>query len=840
MSNLLPYDIQDESQLDDPTELSDLDDSDLDMEEGIGDELAPVEGQERDFYENLAEELDDSKLGNLASRLLEDIERDRESRSDWENTITLGMKYLGLSIEEGRPDPYAWSTPAYDTTLSIGVYKSLSTVYAELYPAAGPAKSKIIGSPTQEVEERGERVKIFTNHYLTDIDEGYYPDALQHAFYTVFCGFCAKKVYQDPITNLPQSRMVKPFDLIFDNDCSNLMDSERITQVLRLTKQDILKRERNGNFLTAFSEVDEVDDDFQESQMETTIEDVEGVKKDDGGDSKKSMYVYYECHTNLDDGDLNFDDEDEENDIPMPYVVTISSATKKIVAIRRNWREEDPTFKKIRYFVPYSFLPSFGLYSIGVVHLIGANSVTLTAILRQLLDAATLKNFPGGVIKSGIKFEKNNIMVGASEFVQIDVEGDIRAAFMNLPYGEPSPTMVQLRKEVIEQTTSLIMATEAQIPEIGANAPTGTTLAILEVVGKLQSLTLRSMHNSQGIELKLLFDIFKRYLPETPYPFAVPGGNSVIMKQDFSDNVGIVPVSDPNVLTSAHRLIRSEVILNNAKGAPELHNMREAYKQFYLSMNIENIDAFLLPEPTPVSLDPITENAYMLMGKPVMAMSFQDSASHIIAHKAILADPMVQSNPMVRASVELHIQQHKAFEALKEMFEGQQKQLQEYQIQIEQQMQNGAFVPPEILQELAQSQQSLQMQMQQSEQAQAEQLLQMPEIQNMIAMKDAQEIQQIQQQQQEQMAEQQANQVSDAQVLMSEISQRTEASHLKDEETKLKAKTAAFEAQIRYEGDIAKIEADKEMAEERNEVNLAIELMKHQPCEQPIMQGEIE
>jgi hypothetical protein len=310
------------------------------------------------------------------------------------------------------------------------------------------------------------------------------------------------------------------------------------------------------------------------------------------------------------------------------------------------------------------------------------------------------------------------------------------------------------------------------------------------------------------------------------------------MREDFSDKVSIVPVSDPNVLTSAHRLIRSEVLLNNARTAPELYNMREVHKQFYISMNIENIDRFLLPEPQPVSLDPITENAYMLMGKPVMAVSFQDHASHIVAHKAILADPMVQSNPMIRASVELHTQQHKAFEALKEMLGEQQKQLQEYQMQIEQQIQMGGFVPPEILQELAQSQQNLQMQMQQSEQMPVEQLLQMPEIQNMIAMKDAQEIQQIQQQQQEQMAEQQANQVSDAQVLMSEISQRTEASHLKDEETKLKAETEAFKAQIKYEGDIEKIEAEKEMAEERNEVNLAIELMKHQSCEQPeILRG---
>lgn len=838
MSSLLQYEIQDESQLDDPDELSEYDDSELDMDEGIENDLVPVEGGEKDFYSNLAEELDDTTLDNLASRLLEDIERDKASRSEWENTITLGMKYLGFKIEESRPEPYIWSTPAYDTTLSIGVYKSLSTIYAELYPAAGPAKSKIIGSPTQEAEERGERVKTFSNYYLTDIDEGYYPDALQHAFYTVFCGFCAKKVYQDPVTNLPQSRMVKPFDLIFDNDCSNLMESDRITQVLRLTKQDILKRERNGNFLTSFSEVDETDDDFQESSMETTVDETEGVQKDDGDDSKKSMYAYYECHTNLDNGDLNFDDEGEENDMPMPYIVTISSATKKIVAIRRNWNPEDQTFKKIRYFVPYSFLPGFGLYSIGVVHLIGANSVTLTAILRQLLDAATLKNFPGGVIKSGTKFEKNNIMVGASEFVQIDVEGDIRSAFMNLPYGEPSPTMVQLRKEVIEQTTNLIMATEAQIPEIGANAPTGTTLAILEVVGKLQSLTLRSMHNSLGLELKLLFDIFKRYLPDEPYPFAVPGGNAIIMREDFSDKVNIVPVSDPNVLTSAHRLIRSEVILNNAKSAPELHNMREAYKQFYVSMNIENVDRFLLPEPQPVSLDPITENSYMLMGKPVIAVSFQDHASHIVAHKTILMDPMVQSNPMVRAAVELNIQQHKAFEALKEMLE-QKKQLQEYQMQLEQQAKMGAFIPPKIYQELMQSQQNLQMQINQYEQMPVEQLLQMPEIQNAIAMRDAQEIQQIQQQQQEQMAEQQANQVSDAQVLMSEISQRTEAERLKEEATKLKAELEAFKAQIKYEGDIEKIEAEKEMAEERNEVNLAIELMKHQSNEQPEISGGI-
>lgn len=791
-----------------------------------GGEEEEQEQSDKDFYSNLAEDIEPSKLGALAVKLIEYIDDDIQSRDEWQKPIEIALKFLGFKVEEASKLPFVTGCGAFDTTLSIALYKSVATAYAELYPAAGPTRCEITGVPTQESDDAGERVRLFMNHYLTQIDDGYYPDSWQHLAYTIFFGLCAKKVYQDPISNKPESRMVKPFDLIFNNNCSTVESSSRITQVMDLSKKEIMLRERDGYYLPS-NIGEETDDDYDESSIEKTIKNQEGVSSKDTSD-KKSQFVFYELHIDLDSSELCIDGQDK---LPKPYIVTICNATKKIVAIRRNWEEDDTNYDKIQYFVVWRYLPGFGMYGVGLAHLIGSNAITLTSIIRQLIDAGMLKNFPGGLKKRGVKSENNDKSIGPGEFHEIDVDGPIQESIMLMPYAEPSTVLAQLYDVLGQKTSALSMAAEAEIPEIGANAPVGTTLAMLEVANKVQSSVLRSFHKSLGNELKLLFKLFGKYLPEEPYPFAVPGSSTAIMKKDFSDRINIVPVSDPNVLTSTHRLIRAESILKLAQSAPELHNMREVYKIVYASMNLDNVDKILAEEPKPSSLDALSEIAYIMGGKPVTAVIFQDHDSHIMIKTQSLQDPMIQQNPASIVSLKVNIQEHKAYNALNEHLMNEKQALDNHKNQIIQNEIHGAMIHPSVREQMFRMGQEFQMKVQQVQQMSVDDILKIPEVQNIITTKDAKELQEQIQQQQEQMQEQDAimksQQIDPNAALLADINQRREASVLKDEEAKLKAETEAFKAQLKFEGDMAKMEAQERMAEEKNEVDLTIEQLKH-------------
>lgn len=781
----------------------------------------------KDFYSNLAEDMDASKLGSLAVKLIEYIDDDVQSRDEWQKPIETALKYLGFKIEQASKLPFVTACAAYDTTLSVALYKSVATAYAELYPAAGPAKTEIAGIPTQETEDEGDRVKLFMNLYLTQIDDAYYPDSWQHIAYTIFFGLCAKKVYQDPISNKPTSRMVKPFDLIFNNNCSTVETSSRITQVMELSKKEIMLREREGYYLPS-NIGDATDDDYDESNIEKTIKNQEGISEKDTSDDKKNQFVFYEMHVDLDPSELDIDSKDK---LPKPYIVTICNATKKIVSIRRNWEEDDKNYDKIQYFVIYRYLPGFGMYGVGLAHLIGSNAITLTSILRQLIDAGTLKNFPGGLKKRSVKSETNDKSIGPGEFHEIEVDGPIQEAVMLMPYAEPSTVLAQLYETLGQKTSALSMAAETEIPEIGANAPVGTTLAMLEVANKVQSSVLRSFHKSLGLELKLLFKLFGKYLPDEPYPFAVPGSSAAIMRKDFSDRINIVPVSDPNVLTSTHRLIRAESVLKLSQSAPELHNMREVYKLIYSAMNLENIDKLLVEEPEPASLDAMSEVAYIMAGKPVKAVIFQDHDAHVMIKTQSLQDPMLQQNPPSIVSLKINIQEHKAYNAIKKLIEEEKQKLDNHKNQIINAELSGLMIHPAAREQMFKMGQEFQMKVQQFQQMSIDDILKMPEVQNIVTTEDAQELQQQIQKQQEEMQEQDAlmksQQIDPNAALLADINQRREASILKDEEAKLKAETESFKAQLKFEGDMAKMEAEERMAEEKNEVDLTIEQMKH-------------
>lgn len=785
-------------------------------------EQLPEQPTPEDFRENLAEKLDSGVLNALAARLIEEIEEDLASRSEWERTINTVLKYTGFKVEEFRQVPFVRACGAFDTTLATALIRCFATARAELFPAEGPCKSKIIGIPTQPVEEEGERVKLFMNHFLTDIDEDYYPDSELLLWYTIFFGSAFRKIYQDPILNQPLSRTIKPQDFVVDPNAESILSSNRLTHIMYVDRKEFKLRQRSGEYVEMA--LPSVDDSDEQSPIKTTIQNQDGVDKK--SQENKSTLKVYEIHVNLLESDdlklgqsLDKDDEldgvevddeepdllnpfnvsppdeeeeEEENEIPKPFVVTICDTTRKIVSIKRNWQQNDPMFKRIECFIHYYYLKGFGMYSLGLAHLMGSSAIALTGILRQSIDAELLATFPGGLKTKSMKAENNEVAIGPGEFREIET-GDlpISSAIMPLPYKGCSPNILALRESIIQQTSQLGATAESGIPENANNMPVGTTLAILEVANKVQSSFLRSLHHALGRELKILFRLFAEHLTDQPYPFKVPGKEMSIMRKDFSDNVNIVPVSDPNVLTSTHRLLKAQALLQLAQSNPQLHNLHEAYKRMYESMNVENIDKLLIPEPQEMPVDGTTENIYAMTGKPLAVALWQDHDAHNIIHtKFAMEQQMV--NPMAYASIMEHIQVHKASKALLELNSMNPQQFQQYL------------------------------------QAPVKQLLTIPEIQNMITMEDA-KVTLEQQQQLQQMQDATPKPVDPNVVMMEDINQRREASHLKHEEAAQKVEVEAFKAQLKFKGDTEKIEAQRDMAVDKQEVDLEIAKMRSQP-----------
>lgn len=800
-----------------------------------------LSGATSNFYENLADKLSEEKLSSIAAKLLDDIKQDLESRSEWENTITLAMRYLGFKVEEFRTVPFMRACSAFDATLSTALLHFYSTARAELFPAAGPARSEIIGSPTPEVEDQGERVKMFMNWYLTVKDKDYYSDSERLIMFVGLMGCAFRKVYQDPILNQPLARLIPPQDFIINHHTTSISSSDRMTEVIFLNRKDVLLRQASNDFIEFDLPKLSEDNDGDESKITKNIKKMEGIQAD--SHENKSLFKFYESHVNMDVDEVEpkkkrGKERNKDRDIPRPYVVTICCVTKKVVSVRRNWKEEDDKYKRIEHYVHYYYLPGFGVYSLGLAHLMGSNAITLTSITRQLVDAATLKSFPGGLRMRGMRIENNDKAVGPAEWLEVETGGMALAeCVMPMPYAEPSQVLLELRTQLKQDTATLVSTAETEIPEMGSNMPVGTTLALLEVANKLQSSILRSLHVSLGYELRLLFDLFGEYLEDAPYPFAVPGKDTAIMRKDFNDKVSIVPVSDPNVLTSTHRLMRNEALLKLAQSNPEIHDMREAYHRMYQAMNVDNIDRLLPEKPAPMSIDPMAENMLVLAGKEITVKLFQDDDSHIMVHQAFSQNPLIAGNPQAYATLMLHLQKHKSYKAYKTIFE--QKKTQEIEQQIEQQMkpiieqqmmammQQGAS--PEEAQQILQQQMQPQLeQMMQQQMAQVQkpeiteeqesQLIMDPEVQNMVAKQDA-EAAQAEAKAAEEKA---AQQLDPNKIMVMDIEQRREAAHLKDEADKLKAETEAFKAQLKFESETAKTESQRDIASEKHEVDIAL------------------
>ena len=662
----------DEGELVDGALVMENEDGSVDIDFDPADEDA---GDAEEHSANLADFMNDMDLAGLSEQLMSGVEEDKQSRSDWETTMEKGIKLLGLKIED-RTTPFNGACGVFDPLMAEAVIRWQAVARGELMPAAGPVKTQVIGVPNMDLDDQAERVKAWMNLYLTELAPEYYEEFDQMLMWLPLVGSTFKKVYQDPVLARPVARFVLPSNFIVSYGTSDLSTSQRYCHVVPMTKKQLRMAQINGVYrdLSLGDPQPTGNDDIVQSEVDS----VEGLQP---GASGANDYQIYEVYA-----DLDLKGFENEDGIPLPYIVSIDENTRKILSIRRNWKEGDTTFQKRNYFVHYKFLPGLGFYGLGYAHILGNSAKTATSIRRQLIDAGTLNNFPGGLRVKGMRLDDNNLGIGPTEFREIDTGGlPIQNAIMPMPYKEPSQVSLELLRETYEGARNLANTAEIAVGDGRQDAPVGTTVALMEAATRVQSATLKRAHKSLGQELKLIADLFGEYLPEAPYPFPVKGGQTAIMRADFVNNIDVIPVSDPNISSSAQRMMRAEALLRFATQQPDMHDLHAAFKQMYMEMGIEpeKIDA-ILPNKTiePKPLDPLTENQNAIVGLPLRAGEYQDHDAHIAAHA-----PIAQDNPNLQA----HINEHLALKL----------RVQVQQVLGQQLPPPGAPLPPEVENQLA-------------------------------------------------------------------------------------------------------------------------------------------
>lgn len=600
--------------------------------------------EEAAFDANLALYMNDRDMSGLGEMLLSGVEEDRQSRSDWEATMSEGIKLMGLKIEE-RQVPFKGACGVYDPLMAEAVVRWQAVACGELLPAGGPVKTQVIGVANEQLDAQASRVQQFMNLYLTELAPEFYEEFDQMLFWLPLVGSTFKKTYQDRLLGRPVSRFVLPDNFIASYGTTDLATSPRYCHITSMSRRNF----RLAQLAGVYRDIDLGDpqaDDSSQTPIQAEIDGVQGIEPGADGTEEYKIYEVY--------ADLNLSGYENEDGIPLPYTVTIEGGSRKVLSIYRNYAESDPTFLRNDLFTHYKFMPGVGFYGLGYAHLLGNSAKTATSIRRQLIDAGTLNNFPGGLRVKGMRLEDNNIGIGPTEFREIDTGGmPIQNAIMTMPYKEPSQVSLMLLKETYEAARNLANTAEIAVGEGRQDAPVGTTVALMEAANRLQSATLKRCHKAFGRELKLIANLFGKYLPNEPYPFPVRGGMAAIMREDFSNNIDVIPVSDPNISSSAQRMMRSEALLRFATQQPDQHNMREAYKQMYVEMGIaeEKIQLILAPErQKPMPLDPLTENQNAIVGMPLIAGAYQDHDAHIASHA-----PIAQDNPALQAHINEHL-----------------------------------------------------------------------------------------------------------------------------------------------------------------------------------------
>jgi hypothetical protein len=738
---------------------------------GLGDieiQLRPEKETAETFDANLAEYMDDGDLSGLANELIEDFDKDQMDRRDWVKTYVDGLKLLGLQYED-RTEPWQGACGVFHPMLTESVVRFQSEAMMETFPAMGPVKTQIIGAIDLLREEAAARVREDMNHQLTDVMTEYRPEHEKMLWSLPITGSAFKKVYFDPSKGRQVAIFIPAEDIVVPYGASSIEDAERVTHVMRKTENEVIKLQDAGFY---------ADVDIGEPGYE--LDDIEKQKAEEQGmnATQDDRYRILEIHVNLDlKGFEHTDKKGRETGIALPYVVTLEKGSRTILAIRRNWYEDDVLHTKRQHFVHYQYIPGFGFYGFGLIHLIGGYAKSATMLIRQLVDAGTLSNLPGGLKSRGLRIKGDDTPIQPGEFRDVDVpSGSIRDNILPLPYKEPSQVLMSLFQQIVQEGRAFASSGDMNVSDMSTNAPVGTTLALLERTLKVMTAVQARLHYAMKQEFKLLKVIIADYTPDE-YDYEPEDAGRKAKKSDY-DSTDVIPVSDPNAATMAQKIVQYQAVLQLAQSAPQLYNLPLLHRQMIEVLGIKNANKLVPVEDDQIPTDPVQENQNLLTGKPVKAFMEQNHEAHIQTHMSAMQNPkivqLMQMNPQapaIQAAMMAHINEHIAFE---------------YRKQVE--MAIGAPLPGE------------------------EQNKHMaPEMADQIAMATAKASSQLLQQAQQQASQQQAQQQMQDPVVQMQMQEL----QLKQQDLQLKAQKQAADMaakadQIRIEE--ARIQAQKDIA----------------------------
>ena len=613
-----------------------------------------------DFYGNLAEALSDGELGRISADLLEQYDANKASRQEWEDAYADGLDLLGFNYEE-RTQPFQGASGVTHPLLAEAATQFQAQAFNELLPAGGPVRTAILGSESPQKQAQAQRVRQFMNYYITDVMEEYTPELDQMLFYLPLAGSTFKKVYYDDTLGRAVSKFIPAEHLVVPYETSDLETCPNITQVIRMSLNDLRKRQISG----FYRDIPVIP---TQQEMDSVTEEINNI---DGVSPSQIDYdcTVLECHVDLDiEGFEDVDDDGEPTGIKVPYVVTISYDNGQILSIRRNYVEDDEDQRKVQYFVHYKFLPGFGFYGLGLIHTIGGLSRTATAALRQLIDAGTLANLPAGFKARGLRIRDDDDPLQPGEFRDVDApSGALRDSLMLLPFKGADQTLLTLMGFVVDAGRRFATITDMKVGDGNQQAAVGTTMALLEQGSRIMSAIHKRLHYAMRLEFKILARVMSESLPQE-YPYSVEGADSRVMATDFDSRVDVLPVSDPNVFSQAQRIVLAQTKLELAGAAPDLHNMYEVYRDMYEALGVRDVDRLMkrLPDEEPKPTDPAQENIDSLDMITLKAFEGQEHQAHIMSHLVFGASPMVASLPPVAIALQKHVLEHVKLQAMEQ------------------------------------------------------------------------------------------------------------------------------------------------------------------------------
>jgi hypothetical protein len=648
-----------------------------------------VPGTEEHF-DNLADLLPDEVLNPIGSEMQADYTDYKMSRKEWEDTYIKGLDLLGFKYRV-RTEPFQGASGATHPVLAEAVTQFQAMAYKELLPSDGPVRTQVMGLSTPPKEQQSQRVKNFMNYQLMDQMQEYEPEFDQMLFHLPLSGSTFKKVYYDDLLQRAVSKFVQADDLVVPYSATSLDDAEAIIHVLKIPENELRKQQVSG----FYRDIDLGKPAIIEDKVEEKEKELAGTKK---VGKQEDVYTLLECHVNLDlEGFEEVGEDGEPTGIKLPYIVTIEEGSRTVLSIRRNFAPNDPNKKKIQYFVHFKFLPGLGFYGFGLIHMIGGLSRTATAALRQLLDAGTLSNLPAGFKQRGVRIRDEAQPLQPGEWKDVDAPGgSLKDSFFNLPYKEPSPTLLQLMGIVVQAGQRFASIADMQVGEGNQQAAVGTTVALLERGSRVMSAIHKRLYVALKSEFKLLAKVFATYLPPE-YPYDVVGAARTVKVQDFDDRVDILPVADPNIFSMQQRVTLAQTELQLAMSQPQMHDLYMSYRKMYEAMGVKDIDQILPPPAPKIPKDPALENIDAISGKPFQAYPGQDHRAHITSHLHFMAMNMVRNNPPIMAALEKNILEHISIMAQEQV---QMEFPQEFQMLG--QMQQAAPMNPQIQQQVQQ------------------------------------------------------------------------------------------------------------------------------------------